>query len=150
MSRFDEWKPPEIVEGQDTPWGWRVRHVDRLALGKRVDIGYGCYIMAGAGIMIEDDVQIGSHCSIYSVNTIDDTHGPVVIRKGAKIGSHTTIFPGVTIGENATIGAHSLVKKDIPEGETWFGVPAKKWDRWGKYVSGKEYCSSWGEWADRA
>jgi len=147
MSRFDEWKPPEIVEGQDTPWGWRVRHVDRLVLGKRVDIGYGCYIMAGAGVMIEDDVQIGSHCSIYSVNTIDDTHGPVVIRKGAKIGSHTTIFPGVTIGENATIGAHSLVKKDIPEGETWFGVPAK---RWGKYVSGKEYCSSWGEWADRS
>lgn len=74
---------------------------------------------------IGDFVQIGSHCSIYSVSTIDDKTGPVVLEKNCRIGSHTTIMPGVTVGENAVVGAHSFVNRDIPANGIAAGVPAK-------------------------
>jgi len=83
-NRFDNWQYPEIIEGQDTKYGWRVSHVHKFIMGERVDIGYGCYIMAGEGVSIGNDVQLGSHCSVYSVNTIDDTRGPVVIKRERK------------------------------------------------------------------
>ena len=75
---------------------------------------------------IGEEVQIGSHCSIYTVNTIDGTEGKVLIGQGAKIGTHTTILPGVVIGEKAVVGAHSLVKNDVPAGQIYGGVPARK------------------------
>jgi len=49
--------------------------------------------------------------SIYSVSTIDDKTGSVVLKKNCKIGSHSTIMPGVTVGENTIIGAHSFVNR---------------------------------------
>ena len=70
-------------------------------------------------------MQIGSHCSIYSVSTIDDTSGKVLLKKNCRIGSHSTILPGITIGKNSVVGAHSLVTKDIPDNAIAFGVPAK-------------------------
>lgn len=95
------------------------------------DIGAFTYIQARCGVIIGDDVQIGSHVSIYSESTIDGKKGRVEIGKGAKIGTHSTVMPGVKIGEYATVGAHSLVNRNIPEGETWFGVPAKPKKYWG-------------------
>jgi acetyltransferase-like isoleucine patch superfamily enzyme len=77
------------------------------------------------GIIIEDNVQIGSHCSIYSLSTIDNKQGEVHIKRNALIGTHSTIMPNVTIGENAIIGAYSFVTHDIPDNVTAFGVPAK-------------------------
>jgi acetyltransferase-like isoleucine patch superfamily enzyme len=61
-----------------------------------------------------------------TVDTISNKIGPVIIRKGAKIGMHCGIMPNVTIGQNATVGAFSFVNHDIPAGETWYGVPARK------------------------
>ncbi|MEA2013080.1 MAG: acyltransferase, partial [Verrucomicrobiota bacterium] len=63
----------------------------------------------------KDNVQIGSHCSIYSVSTIDDKQGEVVLKNNSKIGSHSTVMPNVIIGKNSIIGAHSLVLEDIPD-----------------------------------
>ncbi len=126
-NRFTNWKDPEIRPDGSTEWGWQVhpRYIDKLTLGKHVDIGFGTYLQPEAGITIGDDVQIGSHCAIYSVSTIDNKRGKVVIGRGAKIGTHSSVMPGVTIGENAIVGAHSFVNKDIPEGAVAFGVPAK-------------------------
>jgi acetyltransferase-like isoleucine patch superfamily enzyme len=76
-------------------------------------------------VTIEAEVQIGSHCSIYSVSTIDDKQAPVVLKKNCRVGSHSTIMPGVTIGENAVVGAHSFVNKDIPANSLAYGVRAK-------------------------
>ncbi len=75
--------------------------------------------------MIEDNVQIGSHCSIYSVSTIDNKNGKVYLRQNCKVGSHSTILPGVSIGKNSIIGAHSLIINDIPDNVIAFGIPAK-------------------------
>ena len=123
--RFKEWKEPDIEEGKLTKWSWMVQHKNKLKLGIKVDIGAFTYINAKAGVTLEDHVQIGSHCAIYSVSTIDNKEGQVIIKKGSSIGSHTVVLPGVTIGENSIVGACSLVNKDIPPNVIAFGVPAK-------------------------
>ncbi len=123
--RFNDWKHPEIIDGKPTVYNWIVQNKDGLQLGYKTDIGTFSYINAKYGVTIEDDVQIGSHCSIYSLSTIDDKKGKVILKKNCKIGSHSTIMPGITIGVNSIIGAHSLVLSNIPDNVVAFGVPAK-------------------------
>ena len=125
INRFPDWKYPDIVDGKPTKYNWVVQNLDGLKLGFKTDIGAFSYINAKRGVTIEDEVQIGSHCSIYSVSTIDNSAGKVILKENCKIGSHTTILPGVTIGRNSIIGANSLVNKDIPSNVIAFGVPAK-------------------------
>lgn len=123
--RFSKWKFPVIKEGKLTKYNWLVYHKDKLKLGYKTDIGAFTYINAKHGVVIEDHVQIGSHCSIYSISTIDNKTGKVILKKNCKIGSHSLIMPGVTVGENAEIGAFSFVNKSIPDNVTAVGVPAK-------------------------
>jgi len=94
-------------------------------LGYKTDIGAFTYINAKSGVIIEDLVQVGSHCSIYSVSTIDDKAGKVTLKKNCKIGSHSVVMPGVTIGENSIVGAFSFVDEDLPANVVAVGVPAK-------------------------
>ena len=123
--RFKNWKYPVIKEGVLNKYCWLVKHKKNLVLGHHTDIGAFTYINAKNGVIIEDEVQVGSHCSIYSVSTIDKKQGRVILKKNSKIGSHSIIMPGVTIGENSVIGAFSFVNKDIPNNATAFGVPVK-------------------------
>lgn len=123
--RFDDWNYPEIEEGKPTRYQWVVWNLQNFRLGFRTDVGAFTYINAKHGVVIEDFVQIGSHCSIYSISTIDKKLGEVRIKKNAKIGSHCVVMPGVTIGENAVVGAFSFVTEDIPDNALAFGVPAR-------------------------
>jgi len=123
--RNREWIPPEFDEHGLTKWLWVVQHHQNLKIGKYVDVGAFTYINALYGVELEDFVQIGSHCSIYSVSTIDGKKGKVTIKKNVRIGSHCLIMPGVTIGENTIIGAFSFVNKDVPANAVAFGIPAK-------------------------
>lgn len=88
------------------------------------DIGAFTYINAKNGVIIEDHVQIGSHCSIYSVSTIDNKNGLVLLKNISKIGSHSVI-PGITVGVNSIIGAHSLVNCNVPDNVVVAGVPIR-------------------------
>tara|TARA_B100000886_G_scaffold340531_1_gene310897 strand:- start:6165 stop:6566 length:402 start_codon:yes stop_codon:yes gene_type:complete len=123
--RFSDWKYPDIKEGETTKYNWLVQNLEGLILGKETDIGAFSYINALNGVVIEDNVQIGSHCSIYSISTIDNTSGKIYLKNNCRIGSHTTILPGVSVGKNSVVGAHSLVNKDIPDNVVAYGVPAK-------------------------
>ena len=123
--RFDNWQMPEIEEGKPTKYNWVVSHVDNFVLGNKTDIGAFTYINAKNKVVIEDDVQIGSHCSIYSVSTIDEKEGEVILKKNCKIGSHSVVMPGVTVGENAVVGAFTFVNKDIPANATAVGIPVR-------------------------
>ena len=125
MGRFKNWQIPEILEGKPNKYNWVVQNIEGFDLGFETDIGAFSYINALHGVEVKDNVQIGSHCSIYSVSTIDDSHGKVVLKQNCRIGSHSTILPGVTVGKNSIIGAHSLVNKDVPDNVVAFGVPAK-------------------------
>lgn len=124
-NKFKNWKYPEIKERKLTKYNWMVQHKENFKLGRYTDIGAFTYINAKYGVVIEDNVQIGSHCSIYSISTIDKKKGKVTIKKNACLGSHTTIMPGVTIGSSSIIGAHSLVNTDISDNVMAYGVPAK-------------------------
>lgn len=125
IDRFESWQYPEIEDGIPTKYNWIVQNKDGLKLGFKTDIGAFSYINAKYGVIFEDSVQIGSHCSIYSISTIDDKKGEVHLKKNCKIGSHSTILPGITVGENSIVGAHSLVTENIPDNVIAFGIPAK-------------------------
>ena len=99
-----------------------------------VKIGDNCTIKCGVqiwdGITLEDNVMIGSN-----VTFTNDMYPRAKnkkwkllrtrICKGATVGACSTLLPGITIGENAMIGAGSVVTKDVPAGEIWVGNPAR-------------------------
>ena len=124
------WKKPNIKHNKLTKWNWMISHPEHLKLGENTDIGAFTYIQAEYGVEIGNNVQIGSHCSIYSKNTIDDTHSKIIIEENVKIGAGTVILPRsdrqiLIIGNHSKIGALSLIKQNIPSNSTYLGVPAK-------------------------
>ena len=119
------WKKPIIKHGKITKYNYLVQYPEKLKLGKNFDIGEFTYINSHYGVEIQDNVQVGSHCSIYSHSTIDVKKGPVILKKNCKVGTHSTIMPNVIIGENSVIAAYSFVTKNIPKNQVWAGVPAK-------------------------
>lgn len=119
------WKKPVIKHAKPTKYNYIVQYPKNLKIGKNFDIGTFTYINCRYGVEIEDNVQIGSHCSIYSHSTIDSKKGPIILRRNCKIGTHGTIMPNVTIGENAVVAAYSFVNKNIPRNEMWGGIPAQ-------------------------
>lgn len=125
MDRFKNWQKPRIEDGKLTKYNWLVQNKKGLKIGYKTDIGAFTYINAKNGVVIEDNVQVGSHCSIYSISTIDNKEGRVVLKNNCKIGSHSLIMPGVTVGENSVVGAFSFVNKNIPENTLAYGVPVK-------------------------
>jgi len=83
------------------------------------------------GITVEDNVFIGPNVTFTNdkyprSKVYPDKFLKTIIKKWASIGANATILSGITIGENAMIGAGSVVTKDVPAGELWFGNPAKK------------------------
>lgn len=121
--RFKNWEFPVVEEGKPTRYHWIVQHVHNFELGYKTDIGAFTYLNAKYGITIEDHVQIGSHCSLYSVSTIDDKQGRIILKENCRIGSHSVVMPGVTVGENTIVGAFSFVNRDLPANVVAAGVP---------------------------
>jgi len=121
----NNWKKPIIKHAELTKYNYIVQYPENLKMGMNFDIGSFTYINSQYGVEIKDSVQIGSHCSIYSNSSIDNKKGSVVLEKNCKIGTHSTIMPGVTVGENSIIAAYSFVTKNIPNNEIWEGIPAK-------------------------
>jgi acetyltransferase-like isoleucine patch superfamily enzyme len=119
------WRKPIIKHSKLTKFNYIVQYPENLKLGENFDIGSFTYINSHYSIEIQDKVQIGSHCSIYSHSTIDNKKGPVILKKNCKIGTHSTIMPNVTIGENSVVAAYSFVNKSVPKNEIWAGIPAK-------------------------
>lgn len=115
------------------------------------EIGRGCNICAN--VLIENDVKVGNHCTVKSgvqlwdgvtlednvcigpnATFTNDRHPKsgnknyvmerILVKKGASVGANATILPGVTIGENALVGAGSVVTKDVPANTIVTGNPA--------------------------
>jgi acetyltransferase-like isoleucine patch superfamily enzyme len=132
----------QFGEGAEFRPGAYAISCSKISLGRRVVIRPGSMLFAdprdgGAGIDIEDDVMIGSGVHIYVHNhrytdparpIIDQGYfasEPVRLQRGCWIGAGCIILPGVTIGENAVVGAGSVVVKDIPARVVAVGNPAR-------------------------
>ena len=112
--------------GENCMIGTFVEIQDKVKIGNNVRVQSHSFVCSL--VTIEDDVFIG-----HGVMFINDKHAPsgdqskwepVIIKKGASIGSNATIFP-VTIGENAVVGAGAVVTKDVPPDTTVTGNPAR-------------------------
>jgi acetyltransferase-like isoleucine patch superfamily enzyme len=113
------------MQGKLTNWNWMVDYSKGLTLGYKTDIEAFTYINARHGVVIEDFVQIGSHCSIYSISTIDNKEGPVRLINSCRIDNHSVIMLGVTIGENSILGAFSFLNRDVPDNVIALGTPVR-------------------------
>ena len=101
-----------------------------VKIGKNVVVMPGCLMMSAGGITIEDGALIAANVQLISNN--HDlyerqiiTCKPVHIGKNAWIGAGATILPGVTIGDNAVVGAASVVTKDVEPDTIVAGNPAR-------------------------
>ena len=105
-----------------------------IRLGKRFFANFHLTILDEAPVTIGDDCFLGPNVSIYTAchsinpverNTRKEWALPVRIGNNVWIGGDVTILPGVTIGDNCTIGAGSVVTHDIPANTVAAGNPAR-------------------------
>ncbi|KAA3645082.1 MAG: acyltransferase [Chloroflexi bacterium] len=106
-----------------------------LNIGRGSGLNYGTWVNARGGVTIGDNVIIGPYCLIHSANhQMDNLKVPiqqqgfeekeVLIGNNVWLGARVTVLPGVTIGDNAVIGAGAVVTKDIPPDAIAVGNPA--------------------------
>ena len=108
----------------------------RNKLYKATGVNIHGYVEIMIGCHIEDHfpelITIEDHAGIsFKVIMIvaDDHKGivaPITVKKGVYVGAGSIILPGIIIGENAVVGAGSVVTKDVPQNTVVVGVPAKK------------------------
>lgn len=79
-----------------------------IKIGEHVFINSNVFIGDEAGIKIENDVEIGP--GVYLITKTGNTQGPIVIKRGAKLGAKCMVLPGVTISEDTVIEPGSIVK----------------------------------------
>tara|TARA_B110000977_G_C10934557_1_gene438456 strand:+ start:136 stop:597 length:462 start_codon:yes stop_codon:yes gene_type:complete len=99
-----------------------------VIIGDNVTIKNGVYLWDG--LSIEDDVFIGPNVSFTNdkyprSKQYTNLFQKTILKKGCSIGAASVILGGVTIGENAMVGAGSIVTKNIPDNQLWIGSPAK-------------------------
>ena len=100
-----------------------------VIIGNDVTIKPGVQLWDGT--IVEDKVFIGPNATFTNDLKPRSKQYPkvflkTIVKSGASIGANATILPGVTIGENALIGAGSVVLKDVPPNSVWVGNPAKQ------------------------
>lgn len=113
-----------------------------ITIGNNVHVAAGVYLFGGkAGIEMHDYVGISSRCAIYAASddysgeyltnpTVPDEYknvfeGKVTLEAHSLVATGCTIMPGVTLHAGCSVGAMSLVNKDIPELEIHAGIPAR-------------------------
>jgi maltose O-acetyltransferase len=105
-----------------------------ISLGAGVFLNFNCVILDVVAVSIGDKTQIGPAVQILAADHPRDPAGraaglefgrPIRIGRNVWIGGGAIILPGVSIGDDALIGAGSVVTRDIPAGAVAFGNPAR-------------------------
>jgi acetyltransferase-like isoleucine patch superfamily enzyme len=122
--------------GDDTKVGTFVEIQKGATVGRRCKISSHTFICEG--VNIEDEVFVGHGVTFINDKLPRATNGdgelqseadwrcvPTLVKKGASIGSGSTLLCGITIGERAVVGAGSVVTKDVSAGAVVAGNPAR-------------------------
>jgi UDP-2-acetamido-3-amino-2,3-dideoxy-glucuronate N-acetyltransferase len=145
--------PTAIVdEGAQIGEGTRVWHWVHVCAGARIGAGcaLGQNVYVGNDVTIGNNVRIQNNVSVYDAVTLEDdvfcgpsmvftnVYNPrsavtrkdeyrrTLIRKGATLGANSTIVCGVTVGENAFVGAGAVINRDVKPHALMVGVPARQ------------------------
>lgn len=110
----------------------------RAVTTKWVKLGEGAIVTAG--VVMSNDIEIGAHTHVNRCATIGHdvrigecvhvspgvvVSGNVTIGDDVDVGAGAVLLPGVTVGARTIVGAGAVVTKDLPEGVTAVGVPAR-------------------------
>jgi acetyltransferase-like isoleucine patch superfamily enzyme len=133
LSRFINLYGCEI--GDETKIGAFVEIQKNASVGKRCKISSHTFVCEG--VTIEDNVFVGHNVAFINDSYPRATTGDemqteadwnvekTLVKKGASIGSGSTILANITIGENALVGAGSVVTKNVPANSIVAGNPAR-------------------------
>lgn len=100
-------------------------------IGRRFVIDHGTGVVIGETSIVGDDVTLYHSVTLGGTSPAVDSHNQVgqkrhpTVKDGAIIGSGAAVLGPITIGENARVGANSVVTKDIPASVTAVGIPAR-------------------------
>lgn len=112
--------------------------VGEIHMGDRVTMEQGAHIVAVSRVEFEDDVCLAPRCLVLdtvhpfgaptdgnrSRHLVQDA-GPVILRRRVFLGANAVVLPGVEIGENAMVGAGSVVTRSLPANCIAVGAPAR-------------------------
>lgn len=105
--------------------------LDQIKIGDHCSVAYDSFWVAGAAIILKDNVVTGHRVEFYTSDHDPDSpdfsrrDAPIIIEDYAWIGSRATILKGVTIGKGAVVAAGSVVTKDVAPFSIVGGNPAK-------------------------
>lgn len=94
-------------------------------IGKKVKFPHPLGIVIGDGVKVGDNTMIWQNVTLGSHGKKDEEMGYPTIGSGVRIYEGVTVIGVITIGDNAIIGAKSLVTKDVPPRAIAYGIPAK-------------------------
>jgi serine O-acetyltransferase len=95
-------------------------------IGRNADLGPGFVIVHSIGIVINTNVRAGRNLVVYHGVTIGEAHDRFpVLGDDVFVGAGAKIIGGVRVGSNVRIGANAVVTKDVPDGATAIGIPAR-------------------------
>lgn len=122
---------------------WVIRNKQLIQISRHTKIGYGLYISHGGPVVVNPTTIIGNNCNLSQFVTVGSNEAKAaVIGDNVYIGPNCCIVEDVEIGNNVTIGAGSVVTKNLPENSTCAGNYAKvlNFNNPGRYIQNKYSC----------
>jgi len=121
---FKYYRKSGAIIGKNTYLGPNV-YLDVSHKPGKIVIGDNCYVTRNSSILVHSDAFLGGPLQKWKGKGGERLIGNIIIGDNVFIGFHCVVLPGVSIGDNAVIGAMTLVNKDVPMNAIVVGVPGK-------------------------